>query len=212
MKNKTLGRLAMAGAPFLLVGMGIEEMDNKLKDSWFTGFWGLAYLTGWMCSVIILKRIRAAGNNRFSCTMPWIVFTSLAIANISNLIQLLAPHNKPFYFFYLDLFWPFSHVLMLVYGAFIARAGVISGFGRWLPLICGAWFPFMMLIMAFLGQGTLWLSVAGTYSVIAWGSMAAMLGKMKDNKRGCPGKWYQPEAIRLVIFPPKKAGSLNRKD
>jgi hypothetical protein len=60
MNNKTLGTLALIGAPFLLIGFKAEQHYAFLADSWFTGAWGLVYITAWLCSVAALHRLGAA--------------------------------------------------------------------------------------------------------------------------------------------------------
>jgi hypothetical protein len=49
MNNKTLGTCALIGAPAMFIGTLAEDAYPQLSDSWFTGVWGLLYITAFMC-------------------------------------------------------------------------------------------------------------------------------------------------------------------
>src|SRR5690349_13888779 len=109
MNNKLLGTLALAGAPFMFIGVYLESIIKSLNDTWFTGVWGILYITGWMCSMIVLQRIEAVGKGRFGKGLIRVILFTLTVANVSNVVQLFTVPNKPPYFFYIDLFWPLSN-------------------------------------------------------------------------------------------------------
>jgi hypothetical protein len=171
MTNKQLGTLALAGAPALLIGMYTEKVSPQFTDSWFTGLWGLVYISAWMCSHTVLYRIESAGR-RFGKWLMRIMFVTLAIANISNVIQFLASADKPSFFFYLDVCWPLSNVLMLVLGITILVNKRVAGNLRFIPLGCGLWLPFTLVIFYLFSPTPLMNLISGLYSMTMWGLLA----------------------------------------
>jgi hypothetical protein len=176
MTNRQLGVIALVGAPAMLIGINAEYLNRDLRDSWFTGLWGIVYITAWMCSLYVMQRQEIAGN-RFGKWLIKIMFGTLTIANVSNIIQIVTPHNDPWYFFYLDLFWPISHLLMLVLGitvllnkkADIVTRLIFSGAGFWLPIA--------LVPMAIFGTTSSVVLYPSIYNAIMWGLMGYLAFK-----------------------------------
>jgi hypothetical protein len=181
MKNKTLGIIGLFGAPFLLIGFTLEHIYPHLANSWFTGFWGLMYMIGWTSSIIGLQRMEATGNTTWGKAILWIVHVSLLLANVSNVIQLVTPHNKPDWFFYIDLFWPLSNILMLIVGIMCLSAKKIKIEQRYIPLVVGLWLPFSLPFWKINGS-TSAMIISGIYSAIAWTLLASMLIKNRQEQ------------------------------
>src|SRR5688572_2227408 len=114
MPNKLLGILALIGSPWLFIGTYMEQRMPHLSDSWFTGVWGILFISGWICAAIALKRLRAIGSGTFGKVILLILLVSLCIANISNVIQIFVEKDKPPYFMFFDVFWPLSNIIMLI--------------------------------------------------------------------------------------------------
>jgi hypothetical protein len=89
MPNRILAVFALLGSPWLFLGFLFENKYPHLLDSWFTGFWGLLYITGWMCSVIGLQRMKATGTGKFGKSILWILIVALLLADISNVMQMV---------------------------------------------------------------------------------------------------------------------------
>ncbi len=176
MNNKFLGAIALIGAPFLFIGYMVEESNKHLSDSWFTGMWGFIYISAWMFSIVALQKARATGESRFGRIILWVVMTTLSIANISNIYQWVMPDNKPWFFFYIDLCWPLSNVLMLVVGITVIAAKRLDGWRRFIPLIVGLWLPVAIGSLVILGRTPFSLMIGATYSLIAWALLAIMVG------------------------------------
>jgi hypothetical protein len=172
MNNKTLGTLALIGAPFLLIGFKTEQHYAPLADSWFTGAWGIVYITAWLCSVLGLHRLGAAGQSRFGRILLPVVMGMLGLANVSNLYKLLLPDYQSPLFFAFDMFWPLSNLAMLVVGIAVIRAKVLTGWRRYVPLAVGLWFPLTMLGVALVGRTSPYLFYVPYYSAIAWTLLA----------------------------------------
>lgn len=92
MTNRQLELIALVGAPAMLIGVNAEYLNQNLQDSWFTGIWGIVYITAWMCSLIVMHRQHVAGNP-FGKWLIKIMFVTLTIANISNIVRVITPHN-----------------------------------------------------------------------------------------------------------------------
>lgn len=171
MLNKVLGILAFIGAPWLFIGTSIEQRMPHLYDSWFTGVWGLLFISGWMCATFALMRVRAAGNTISGKILLVALLIALSIANISNVIQITAERNKPSYFMMLDMFWPLSNIIMLIVGIKVILARSLQGWKRYVPLATGLWFPLAMLSTV-ISNNMVSFWMGRFYSVIAWSLLA----------------------------------------
>ena len=171
MSNRLLGILALIGSPWLFIGTHLEQKISHLSDSWFTGVWGILFISGWTCAVIALKRLKATGNSSFGKTILFVLIISLLIANISNVIQFIVEEDKPSWFIFFDLFWPLSNIIMLIAGITVVITKGLPGWKRYTPLACGLWFPLAML-SGFTGNQILSFFFGGIYSVLAWALLA----------------------------------------
>ena len=79
MTNKQLGIIAFCGAPAMFIGVNVENTFKQFEDSWFTGVWGIIYMTAWMCSLIALYRMGVAGEG-FGKWLIRIMFITITIA------------------------------------------------------------------------------------------------------------------------------------
>jgi hypothetical protein len=181
MNNKVLGALALAGAPFLFIGFFLEFTNKQLENSWFTGFWGFIYITAWMCSIVALQKVKATGDGWFGRSIFWIILISLTVANVSNIYQWAVPENKPSFFFYIDLFWPLSNLLMMVVGITVLVAKKLNGWKRFIPLVVGLWLPIALGFMFVMGKTPLSMIIGGVYSLIAWTLLAIMVRSLPEN-------------------------------
>ena len=174
MQNKILGILALVGAPWLYLGFSLENLYPHLKDGWFTGAWGLLYISGWFCSVVVLQRLGVTGNNWFGRNILRILMVTLVLANLSNLYQMVAP-DKSVFFFVLDAFWPLSNLVMLVVGITVIAAKKLDGWPRFVPLLMGLWFPLAMLTRLLPAGINIPGSIVGLYSAVAWSLLAIVV-------------------------------------
>ena len=171
MNTKQLSLIALLGAPFLCIGVYVEANYTPLGNSWWTGVWGLLYITGWMASLEALRRLKLAGSGRFGNRIIGVVLATLTMANVSNVWQLIAPTYKPLLFTVLDIGWPVSNVLMLGVGVAVLRAKRLQGWQRWVPLAVGAWFPLTMTV----SRTPIVLHFSNLYSAIAWTLLAVVV-------------------------------------
>lgn len=149
--NKLLGVCGMLAAPFLtfqlLVGQAADAYNTSLG-----GFFDLIYMAGWMCSIVGLMRLQAAGLRKNSQILFYIQLVFLCVANAWNIWVIIDPTNNSTLFFILDLFWPLSNVFMLVLGIVIAVKGVLTGWRRCVVLIVGMCLTLALLFILILGR------------------------------------------------------------
>ena len=151
----------------------------RLSDSWFTGVWGILFISGWLGAVVALKRCKATGDTPFGIALLTVLLIALSIANISNVVQIIVERNKPSYFIVLDLFWPLSNVIMLIVGVMVIIAGKLHGWKRYIPLATGLWFP-LALFSSVLDNRLVSVLFGGIYSVIAWTLLAVVVLTSKE--------------------------------
>jgi hypothetical protein len=181
LSNKTLGIIAMIGAPFLFLEM-CSDYKFGLANTPAAGLCDLVYMAGWMCSITGLKRQLAAGDNKHSKRLLNLNLVFLSFACIWNIWEATDPNNQTTLFRILDCFWPASNILLFITGIVIAIKGRLSGFSRYAPLIAGFWVGFAMLFGALAGgRNELSFYVTGGYSVVAWFLLGLSIYK-SDNK------------------------------
>ena len=172
MTNRQLGLVALAGAPALFIGGNVEYAFKQLEHSWFTGVWGIVYISAWMFGLLALYRMRVAGDG-FGKWLMRSMFVTLSIANISNFIQAFAlPLTSSDWFFYLDIFWPLSHALMLVLGITVLFHKRLDLSSRRVLFIAGLWLPIGLFSIALFGKTFPVMFFPALYNAIMWSLMA----------------------------------------
>ena len=100
-------------------------------------------MAGWICSNVGMQRMRATGTGTWGRTVLLIQLVGLVLAFIFDSIEataLLDENN--IVFVVTDLAWPLSMLWMLVVGVTAIRAKRLSGWQRFVPVLC----PFWLLI------------------------------------------------------------------
>lgn len=188
MSNKFLGAVALLTAPFLFIGFWAEAENPALSETWFTGAWGLLYMTGWTGSVTVLQRKEATGRSLAGKSVLWTLLACLVLGNVSNVLTLVYQQHKPAFYWYLDLFWPLSNAMMLLTGFAVLFAKKLHGWKRYVPLAAGLWLPLLSLLRwLHLPQNT-WMMISGAYSNIAWSVLAfvSLLSDEENNREDLP--------------------------
>ncbi|MDQ3799351.1 MAG: hypothetical protein M3384_07875, partial [Acidobacteriota bacterium] len=122
--------------------------DQPSPYPFVTSLGGILYLLGAAASATAMRNMRVTGSGRGAAILYAVQMTGLFLAMIFDVFQYVAPHLRgtPL-FFITDMAYPFSHVLMIVVGVAVVRAGVWRGWrripaflvGLALPLFFGGW-------------------------------------------------------------------------
>ena len=137
--HRVLGALGVLGAfGSLVIGLGGPPAKTDLRANLLM----TAYLAGWACSAVAMRRLRVTGRGRGSAIVFAIQMVALALAACQQPQDQLGrrPLGDAVYMV-TDLSWPFSHVFMLVVFVAVWRARVWTGWRRWVPLACGLALP-----------------------------------------------------------------------
>lgn len=170
MNNKTLGTLTILLSPTLALA-SLASKSNGQWDTKTSAFLGLAFLVGWICAALGLRRARATGYGRVAQGVFALQLVLLTLAACQQVMDLLpGPHNPTFYQI-ADLSWPASMVCMLVVGSLVLQARVWTDWRRWVPILCGITLPIFFLLVA-LGYRKAGADMFEAYSFVMW----ALLG------------------------------------
>ncbi|MPR36831.1 hypothetical protein [Salmonirosea aquatica] len=173
MNNKILGTLALLGAPFLCLNTYLNvSASGGYTTTPLSGFFDLLYVTGWLCSIIGLKQIGAAGTDRLGRIILPTILVTLVLANIYNFYEIILPDHGTLLYHALDLFWPLSNLVMIGVGIAVIRAKRLQGWKRYVPLACGLWLPFTMLVWSNVPLG---FHLTNVHTALAWTLLALVV-------------------------------------
>lgn len=176
MTNKILGIAALIGAPFLCINTYVHVPDPNahvyITDS-LSGFFDLLYISGWLCSLIGLHRLGAIGNDRFGRIIVPVALASLVLADVWNVYEMVLPNHDTLLYHILDMFWPISNVVMIGVGIAVIRAKKLSGWKRYVPLLCGLWLPVTVLVSLVMQEFA--FAISNGYTAVAWMLLAVVV-------------------------------------
>ncbi|UFH56837.1 hypothetical protein [Spirosoma sp. KNUC1025] len=98
---------------------------------------------------------------------------SLVLADIWNVYEIILPNHNTWLYYFLDSFWPISNVVMLGVGIAVVRAGRLTGWKRYVPLLCGLWLPLTILLTFTLPA--VGFALSNGYTLIAWTLLAIVV-------------------------------------
>lgn len=150
MSNRSLGILAMAGAPMLLAQMAAAHYLQKLVANPLIAFLGVLYIGGWIASAVGIRRLRVAGKRQSSKVIYIVQMVMLSLALLFSVQDTLGI-KEGIFFSLTDAAYPLSHLMMLVVGIFIWRAQVWHGLSRIAPLLVGFALPITFAIAPLVG-------------------------------------------------------------
>ena len=165
MSDRVLGTIAMICAPALL----IEELLRQGQESaLITGIASMVFMAGWICSNTGMRRMRAAGTSKWGRAVLLIQLVGLVLAFMFGLFEATGLLGRESIVFNsTDAAWPLSMIWMLVVGITVIRANRLSGWQRFVPLLCPFW-----LLIAIGGSAAFGDAVGGFlglgYAAILW--------------------------------------------
>jgi len=184
MNNRTLGIIAMTCAPALLAE---ELLRQGRENAVVTGIAGIVFMAGWICSNAGMRRMQAAGTGKWGRAVLLIQLAGLVLAFMFGFFEATGLLGGAIIFHVTNAAWPLSMLWMLVVGITVIRARRLSGWQRFVPLLCPFW-----LLIAILGSMAFGDAVGGFlgfgYAAILWG----LLGYTVFDSRERAGATSEP--------------------
>jgi len=165
MNDRILGTIAMVCAPALLVEeLLVQGQENAL----ITGVASMVFMAGWICSNVGMQRMRAGGTGKWGRAVLLIQLVGLALAFMFGFFEATGLLGRESIIFNItDAAWPLSMLWMLVVGVTVIRANRLSGWQRFVPLLCSLW-----LLIAIVGSMAFGDTVGGFlgfgYAAVLW--------------------------------------------
>jgi hypothetical protein len=144
--QNALGIVGMIGAPAMLVSSLFARPFSPAENAL-----GLVYLTGFVASVIGLRRARVTGKGNTGLVVFMVQMIGLALSFSQNTMDLVG-HRQSQLYAIANAAWPVSHVFMLVVGILAFRARVRSGWCSFTPFGCGLALPLAFAVGAAVGH------------------------------------------------------------
>jgi hypothetical protein len=167
MNIRNLGFCGMAASPFLAADFILGYINPDHFATPVSGILGFLYMTGWMCSIIALYKLEAAGDGFLGKLVLILQLCFLSLGQLWNLYHILDPVANSALFHFLDVFWPGSNLFMLVTGITVIKAAKLEGWKRYTPFIVGLWLPLSYLAMQIASKPVA-LYFSAAYSIACW--------------------------------------------
>jgi hypothetical protein len=169
MNNQVLGSIAIICAPALLIeGLLRGEQENAL----ISGIASIVFMVGWICSNIGMKHMRATGTGQWGRAVLLIQLVGLVLAFVFGFLEATGLLGRESILFNItDAAWPLSMLWMIVVGVTVIVAKRLSGWQRFVPLLCPFWLPIAIVISIAFGD-TVGGIVGFGYAAVLW----ALLG------------------------------------
>ena len=175
MNGRTLGTIAMICAPALLLeGILVQGRENAI----ITGIASMIFMLGWICTNVGMRHMQAAGTGKWGRAVLLIQLVGLVLAFSFGFFEATGLLGRDSIIFNAtDAAWPLSMLWMLVVGITVIVAKRLTGWRRFVPVLCPLW-----LLLA-LGGGSV-LDDAGGYIGLAWSAVTwALLGYIVRESR-----------------------------
>ena len=153
--HRRLGIIGMICAPGLYFASFFysQNYDQPNPQQIYASLLGVFYLCGAAASATAIRRLRVTGNGRGAAILYAVQMTGLILAMMFDVIEYAAPDLKQSWFFFVtDMAYPFSHVLMLIAGTAVIRAGIWRGWRRVPAFIIGLTLPSFFILSAIVGR------------------------------------------------------------
>jgi hypothetical protein len=154
--NRMLGIIAMIFSPMLYFTtfFHASEFDQPSPYPLITSLGGILYLLGAALSATAMRNLRVTGNGRGAGVLYTAQMIGLFLAMGFDVLEYAAPGLRgTTLFFITDMAYPFSHVLMIVVGVAVVRAGVWRGWRRIPAFLVGSALPLFFAASALVGRG-----------------------------------------------------------
>ena len=156
---RRLGTIGMICAPALYFSSFFysNNFDQPNPNQIFASIFGVLYVCGAVASAIAMRRLRLTGKGIGSAILFAIQIAGLFLAMMCDVLEYAAPNMKQTsLFFVTDAAYPFSHLLMIIVGIAVVRAGVWRDWRRIPAFLCG-----FALVLFFALGSTIGREIAG---------------------------------------------------
>ena len=153
--NRALGAAAMVLSPMLLIASFFRPADFNApnENQVFASLGGVFYLLGAMAGATGARNLRVTGKSFGAAILYFVQIAGLFLAMWCDALEYAAPDLKETWIFFVtDMAYPFSHLLMLVVGIAIVRAGVWRGWRRIPAFAVGLALPSFIALSAAAGR------------------------------------------------------------
>ena len=153
--TRILGVIGMTFAPALYIGWFFhsDNFNEPNANQLFSSLFGVLYLSGAMASVVAMRLLRVTGSGAGAKFLFAVQIVGLFLAMWYDIFEYAAPHlRKSTVFFITDMAYPFSHILMIIVGVAIIRAGVWRGWRRVPAFLVGFALPSFFGLSAVIGR------------------------------------------------------------
>jgi hypothetical protein len=140
MNNRLLGTITIIiCAPALLIE---EPLLRGQDNAPITGIASMLFMAGWICSNIGMWRMRATGTGKWGRAVLLVQLVVLVLAFMFGLLEATGLLGRESIVSNVtDAAWPLSILWMIVVGVTVIAAKRLSGWQRFVPLLCPLWFP-----------------------------------------------------------------------
>lgn len=152
MSNKVLGAIAMICAPALLVEAIVTRGESNPV---VIGIASMVFMFGWICSNTVMRRMHAAGTGIWGRIVLAIQLVGITLALFFGFFEATGLLGRESIVFNItNAAWPLSMIWMfLPVGITAIVAKRLPGWRRFVPMLCGSWFPLGIVATFVLGQG-----------------------------------------------------------
>jgi hypothetical protein len=150
MNNRLLGTIAIICAPALLIEeLLLQGQENAL----ITGIASMVFMAGWICSNIGMWRMRATGTGKWGRAVLLVQLVGLVLAFMFGLLEATGLLGRESMVSNVtDAAWPLSMLWMIVVGVTVIAAKRLSGWQRFVPLLCPLWLPIAITLSIAFGD------------------------------------------------------------
>ena len=150
MNNRLLGIIAMICAPALL----IEQLLLQGREAaLITGIASMVFMAGWICANTAMRRMRVTGTSKWGRAVLLVQLVGLVLAFVFGFFEATGLLGRESIIFDItDAAWPLSMLWMVVVGVSVIVANRLSGWQRFVPLLCPFWLPITVIASVALGD------------------------------------------------------------
>lgn len=152
---RALGAVGMLCSPMLYFASLFfsPDPDAPNPNQLYATLFAVLYLSGAMATATAMRWLRVTGRGTGAVVLYVVQMVGLLLAMTSDVLGLAGPGlRQSTLFFAVDMAYPFSHLLFLVVGVAVVRAGVWRGWRRVPAFLVGAALPSFFGLLALTGR------------------------------------------------------------